>query len=211
MLPFKKKTFDALNQILPYTGCFGWQKVSWSHFKRKCLGVSPVVAQANHMSGSAVCSPGSLVSGYCCSETGPDLDSAEHSISKAPSGKVKTMATCSCHWATQSLSICCLNSNYMFVFFFSASPGLMLGYNTSAFLREYRLCTTLLHPMRNCTDLKKKNLHFQRQKYTHQMLPPQILTPRTSGLNSSIQDTQQCNHLLEIESFCKVKEECTLY
>lgn len=37
-------------------------KVSWSHFKRKCLGVSPVVAQANHMSGFVVCSPGSLAS-----------------------------------------------------------------------------------------------------------------------------------------------------
>ena len=37
-------------------------KVSWSHFKRKCLGVSPVVAQANHMSGFAVCSSSRLAS-----------------------------------------------------------------------------------------------------------------------------------------------------
>lgn len=37
-------------------------KVSWSHFKRKCLGVSLVVAQANHMSRFAACSSGSLAS-----------------------------------------------------------------------------------------------------------------------------------------------------
>lgn len=114
---------------------------------------------------------------YCCSETGPDLDCAEHSMSKAPSGKVKTM-TCSCHLDYSKLSIW-LSEQQLHVcsFLFSRSRA-HAGIQHKCILREYRLCTTHYIQWGTALIKKKKSGNFQQQKYTHQMLPPQILTAK---------------------------------
>lgn len=91
---------------------------------------------------------------YCCSETGPDLDCAEHSMSKAPSGKVKTM-TCSCHLDYSKLSIW-LSEQQLHVcsFLFSRSRA-HAGIQHKCILREYRLCTTH-YIQRGIALIKKK-------------------------------------------------------
>ena len=113
---------------------------------------------------------------YCCSETGPDLDCAEHSMSKAPSGKVKTM-TCSCHLGYSKLNIW-MSEQQLHVCFFSFQQVQGSCWDTTqVHFKRIQVMHNSLHYI-NCIDLKKKSGNFQQQKYTHQTLPPQILTAK---------------------------------
>ena len=148
--------------------------------------------------------------GWCCIETGPDLDFAEHSMSKAWSGKVKTYDLFSLPGLLKAESGC-LSSNYMFVFgfFHFSRSSAHAGIQHKCILREYRLCTTHYIQRGIALILKKKSSNFQQQKYTHQMLPPQILMAKDQWFKQQHpRDTQQCNHYQEtLNSFLQSKKD----
>lgn len=145
--------------------------------------------------------------GYCCSETGPDLDSAEHSMSKTPSGKVKTM-TCSCHLDYSKLSIW-LSEQQLHVYFFLFSRSRAhAGIQHKCILREYRLCTTHYIQWGTALIKKKNNLvTFSNRNIPTKCFLLKYWRRRTSGLNSSIQGTHSSatttrKHWIP---FCKVR------
>lgn len=117
-------------------------KVSRSHFKRKYISVSPVVAQANHMSG------------FTC------LQLLQPCLADAASRQAQTWILLSTTWAKREQEVKtydlfslpgllkaesgCLSSNYIlgFGFFHFSRSSVHAGIQHKCILREYRLCTT---------------------------------------------------------------------
>lgn len=136
-------------------------KVSRSHFKRKYISVSPVVARQTTWVGSPVCSSCSLA------------------LADAASRQAQTWILLSTTWAKREQEVKtydlfslpgllkaesgCLSSNYMlgFGFFHFSRSSVHAGIQHKCILREYRLCTTHYIQWGIALILKKSLVNFQ--------------------------------------------------